>query len=83
MILDMNGRITTTAHLICFTTAKNDKFLSTHPKFGWTENFNFARCYKTKQEAIDFLNFPVVQSLIKDEKVLLIWTDTKEVLNID
>lgn len=45
MNLDMNGLITTTAHLICITNINKNKFLCTHPKFGWTENFNFARCY--------------------------------------
>jgi len=83
MILDMNGRITTTAHLICFANEKKDKFLSTHPKFGWTENFNFARCYKEIEEALEFLNLPVVQSIIGNEKVLLVWTDNKEIIYIE
>jgi len=81
MILDMKGCITTSAHLICFTNNKYDKFLTTHPKFGWTKNFNFARCYKTIEEATDFINLPIVQSLIEEDDVLLVWTDTKEIIN--
>ncbi len=76
----MKGCITTTVHLVCFTNEANDKYLSTHPKFGWTDNFNFARCYDTIEEAKKFLYHPIVKSYIGSKIVHMVWTDTKELI---
>ncbi len=80
MILDMKGRLTTSAHLICFTNNDNSSYIATYPKFGWTSNFNFARCYDNIDEALEFINSSVVQSLIGDVNICLMWTDTKEII---
>lgn len=83
MILDMKGCLTTTQHLICFTNKKMDMYLSTYPKLKWTENFNFARCYEKIDEAKDFLHHPIVKSFLSDEIVNVVWTDTKECINLE
>jgi hypothetical protein len=83
MILDMKGRITTSQHLICFSNKKMDMYLSTYPKLRWTDNFNFARCYETTNEAHEFLNNPIVKSFLGDEIVNIVWTDSKECINLE
>lgn len=78
MILNMNGCYTTSVHLICFRASKNNSYLTVYPKLGWTNNLNFARCYNSIEEALNFLNLPLVKSFIDDENVNMVWIDTNE-----
>jgi len=76
MILDINGRITTSAHLICFASQDKTKYITVYPKLSWTDNISIVRCYDNVKEALEFLNTPVLQTFVQNEIILLLWTDT-------
>jgi len=80
MILDMEGCITTTIHKICISNSNKKLFLTVHPKLKWTDNISFARTFDSENEALEFLNFPLVRDLIETELTMLIWTDSKQLI---
>lgn len=67
----------TTIHKICVTNRTKDKFLSiTRSGLRWTDNFNFASCFRSAQEVIEYTERQYVQDFIGDEQEQYIWTDT-------
>ena len=79
MILDLNGRITTTVHKICVTNYTKDMFLSISSSgLRWTDNFNFASCCENEQDALEYTEGPYVQEFIGDILEQYIWTDTRK-----
>ncbi len=55
MILDMNCNLTTTVHKVCISNFTKDRFLLVSiTGLRWTDNFNFASCFDSKQEALKF-----------------------------
>jgi hypothetical protein len=81
MILDMKGKTVTTVHKICISNYAKDKFLSiTNSGLRWTDNFNFASCFDSEQEALEFTENDSVQQVIGDELELYIWTDTRKTI---
>ncbi|MBN2765242.1 MAG: hypothetical protein JXR27_02640 [Paludibacteraceae bacterium] len=81
MILDMNGNLTTTVHKVCISNFTKDRFLSVSiTGLRWTDNFNFASCFDSKQEALEFAERPYVHEFIDDVLEQYIWTDTRELV---
>lgn len=78
MILDLQGKITTSVHKICIANYAKDKFLTTMPSLKWTDNFNLACCFDTELEVVEFTENDSVQNVIGDELELYIWTDTRQ-----
>jgi hypothetical protein len=74
----MKGKTVTTVHKICISNYAKDKFLSiTNSGLRWTDNFNFASCFDSEQEALEFTEKTHVQEFIGDVLEQYIWTDTK------
>ncbi len=78
MILDLQGKITTTVHKICISNYAKDRFITTMPRLKWTDNFNLACCFDTELEVVEFTENDAVQQVISNELELYIWTDTKQ-----
>jgi len=78
MIVNMEGCITTSVHLICISNCRKDKFLTLHLKLSWTENISFARTFHSIEEALEFEKIPIIQDFLNDELNMFIWTDTKK-----
>jgi len=78
MILDMNGCISTNIHSICISNHKASLFLVIYPELAWSDNISFARTFKTIDEAIDFVETPLVKVFLENELEQFIWTDTKQ-----
>ena len=79
MILDMKGKTVTTVHKVCISNYTKDKFLSiTMSGLHWTDNFNFASCFDSEQEALEFTENPTVQEFIGDVLEQYIWSDTRK-----
>lgn len=79
MILDLKGNTVTTVHKICVTNYTKDKYLSiTTSGLRWTDNFNFASCFDSELEALEYTERPYVQDFIGDILEQYIWTDTKK-----
>ncbi len=77
----MKGKTVTTVHKICISNYAKDKFLSiTNSGLRWTDNFNFASCFDSEQEALEFTENDSVQQVIGDELELYIWTDTRKTI---
>ncbi len=79
MILDLNGNIVSSVHKICVSNYTKDKFLSiTTTGLRWTDNFNFASCFDTEIEVLEFTERTDVQDVIGDVLEQYIWTDTRK-----
>lgn len=70
-----------TVHKICVTNRTKDKFLSiTRSGLRWTDNSNFASCFDSAQEVMEYTERLYVQDFIGDEQVQYVWTDTGETI---
>jgi hypothetical protein len=79
MILDLKGNIVSDVHKICVSNYTKDKFLSIKTTgLSWTDNFNFASCFDSELEVLEFTERPDVQDFIGDVLEQYIWTDTRE-----
>lgn len=79
MILDLNGKIVSSVHKVIVTNNTKDKFLSiTTSGLRWTDNFNFASCFESTQDALEYTERPNVQEFIDDVLEQYIWTDTRK-----
>ncbi len=78
MILDLQGKITTTVHKICISNYAKDRFITTMPSLQWTDNFNLACCFNSELEVIEFVENNTVQKILENTLELYIWTDTKQ-----
>ena len=78
MILDMNGCISTNIHSICISNYKTSLFLVIYPKLAWSDKISFARTFETMDEALDFVETPLVKVFLENELEQFIWIDTKQ-----
>lgn len=78
MILDLQGKITTSIRKICISNYAKDRFITTIPSLQWTDNFNIACCFDTELEVLEFTESDAVKQVIGDELELYIWTDTRK-----
>ena len=70
-----------TVHKICVTNRTKDKFLSiTRSGLRWTDNSNFASCFDSAQEVMEYTERHYVQDFIGDEQLQYVWTDTGETI---
>ena len=78
ILLDLNGNVLSTVHKVCISNYTKDKFLSiTTSGLRWTDNFNFASCFDSEQEALEFSERTHVQEFIGDVLEQYIWTDSR------
>jgi len=79
ILLDLKGNVLSNVHKVIVSNYTKDKFLSiTTSGLHWTDNFNFASCFDSEQEALEYTERPYVQEFIVDVLDLLIWTDTRK-----
>ena len=70
-----------TVHKICVTNHTKGKFLSiTRSGLCWTDNSNFASCFDSAQEVMEYTERQYVQDFIGDEQEQYVWTDTGEAI---
>ena len=53
ILLDLKGNVLSNVHKVIVSNYTKDKFLSiTTSGLHWTDNFNFASCFDSEQEAV-------------------------------
>lgn len=79
ILLDLKGNVVSSIHKVCISNYTKDKFLSiTTSGLRWTDNFNFASCFDSEQEALEFTENSNVQEFIGDVLEQYVWTDTRK-----